>query len=47
MCNEINRDVITVEDCIDMAEKKNMYAVINDGKVIDFVEEGDLSHATI
>lgn len=41
MSNEINRDVITIEDCIDMAEKKNLYAVINDGKVIDFVEESE------
>lgn len=29
---------ITVQDCIDMFEKKQ-YVVLNDGKIVDFVEE--------
>lgn len=29
---------VTVQDCIDMYEKKNKCAVINDGKIINFVE---------
>ncbi len=41
MCKEINREAITIEDCIDMAEKKGLYAVISNGKVVDFVKEGD------
>ena len=37
--NEINYEVVTIEDCIDMYEKKNKVTVINDGEVIEFVEE--------
>ncbi len=29
----------TIEDCMDMYEKKNMAVVCNDGQVLCFVEE--------
>lgn len=32
-------EYITIEDCIDMYEKKDMAAVINDGQVIGFIKE--------
>ena len=35
----IELDNVTLEDCIDLYEKKNVTTVINDGKVIDFVKE--------
>ena len=31
---------ITIEDCIDMKEKKNWAVVIADGEAIGFVKEG-------
>ena len=30
---------VTLEDCIDLYEKKNMSAIINDGHIINFVKE--------
>ena len=36
---QVNEKVITVQDCIDMYEKKDMYTVIDDGKVVGFVEK--------
>lgn len=35
----MNKDTITLQDCIDMFEKKDMSVVINDGKVVDFINE--------
>ena len=35
----IELDNVTLEDCLDLYEKKNVETVINDGKVIDFVKE--------
>jgi hypothetical protein len=35
---QVNEKVITVQDCIDMYEKKDMY-VIDGGKVVGFVEK--------
>lgn len=35
----MNMDVITVQDCIDMHEKKGQATVINDGIVLGFEEE--------
>lgn len=35
----MNMDVITVQDCIDMHEKKRQATVINDGIVLGFEEE--------
>lgn len=32
----MNMEAITVQDCIDMYEKKGQAAVINDGEVKDF-----------
>lgn len=37
----MNYDEITIEDCIEMFEKKGMTTVINDGKVVEFVKEDD------
>ena len=30
---------VTLEDCIDLYEKKNMSTIINDGHIINFVKE--------
>lgn len=35
----MNWDRVTVQDCIDMYEKKNKCAVLNDGHVTNFVED--------
>ena len=32
-------DNITIQDCIDMYNMKNMIAIINDGKVVGFKKE--------
>ena len=37
--NIIELDNITLEDCIDLYEKKNMYTIINDGRIINLVKE--------
>lgn len=39
MAREIEQTAITIEDCLDMFEKKSMIAIIDNGKVIDFVKE--------
>lgn len=36
---QVNEKVITVQDCIDMYEKKDKYTVIDGGKVVGFVEK--------
>ena len=36
--NVIELDEGTLEDCIDLYEKKNMSAIINDGHIIKFVK---------
>ena len=35
----MNKDIITIQDCIDMYDKKNQAVILNDGKVIDFIKE--------
>ena len=35
----IELDNVTLEDCIDLYEKKNIYIIINDGHIKDFVKE--------
>ena len=35
----IELDEITLEDCIDLYEKKNVRTVIGGGHIIDFVKE--------
>lgn len=35
----MNLEEITIEDCIDMYEKKGKAVIINDGKVVGFIEE--------
>lgn len=37
--NILELDNITLEDCIDLHDKKNMYTVINDGRIINLVKE--------
>ena len=37
--NIIELDNITLEDCIDLYDKKNMYTIINDGRIINLVKE--------
>lgn len=37
---QVNEKVITVQDCIDMYEKKDVVTVIDGGKVVGFVEKG-------
>mgnify|MGYP001116487623 CR=1 FL=1 len=37
----MNREVITLEDCIDNYEKRGRSVVIEDGKVSYFVEDGN------
>lgn len=34
-------DNVTLEDCLDLYEKKGMYTELNDGRVVNFVKEGD------
>lgn len=36
----IELDNVTIDDCIDLYEKKRTYTIINDGHIIDFVKEG-------
>ena len=35
----IELDNVTLEDCIDLYEKKNIRIVISDGHITDFVKE--------
>ena len=35
----IELDEVTLEDCLDLYEKKNIYTIINDGHITDFVKE--------
>ena len=35
----IELDNITIQECIDMYNMKNMIAIINDGKVVGFKKE--------
>lgn len=37
--NVIELDNVTLEDCIELYEKKNVATVINDGRVINFTKE--------
>ena len=37
----MNYDEVTVQDCIEMAEYKGQRAIIMDGGVTEFVEEGN------
>ena len=37
--NMIELDNVTLEDCIDLYEKKDIATVINNGRVINFVKE--------
>lgn len=37
----MNVNNVTLQDCLDMMEKKGEYAVINDGSLAGFVKEKD------
>ena len=37
--NVIELDEVTLEDCIDLYEKKGIATVINNGKIENFIEE--------
>ena len=37
--NIIELENVTLEDCIDLYEKKGTYTIINDGYIKDFVKE--------
>lgn len=37
----VELDNVTLQDCIDLFEKKNKRTVINDGCIVDFVKEED------
>ena len=36
---EINMELVTLEDCVCLYDKKNITTIIQDGKVVGFVEE--------
>lgn len=35
----LNSEIITIQDCLDMYEKRGMTAVIADGQVVEFIKE--------
>lgn len=35
----MNLEVITIQDCIDMYDKKGQSTIINDGKIVGFYPE--------
>lgn len=37
--NELNLEVVTLEDCMNLYTLKGITTLINDGKLIGFVEE--------
>lgn len=37
----MNPEAVTIQDCIDMSEKRGKSAIINDGKVVGFESEED------
>ena len=37
--NIIELDNVTLQDCCDMYKMRNEYAVINDGRLVNFVKE--------
>lgn len=37
--DKINFEVITIEDCLEMYQKKNKCVILNDGRVLGFQEE--------
>ena len=37
--NELNLNVITLQECVDLHRFKGISTVINDGKIVEFVEE--------
>ncbi len=36
--NVIELDNVTLEDCIDLYEKKNIFTIINDGRITNFLK---------
>lgn len=38
----VNVDVITIEDCIDLCDKKGIGIEINDGRIVGFDSNGEV-----
>lgn len=38
--NRLNHEAITIDDCLDMYQKKGQATVIHNGHVIGFIKEG-------
>lgn len=39
--NVIELDEVTLEDCVDLYEKRKMIIIINDGRIINFMKENE------
>ena len=39
MMEKINSETITIEDCLELKNYKNQAVVINDGKIINIIQE--------
>lgn len=39
MMEKINNEVITIEDCLELKNYKNQAVVINDGKIMNIIQE--------
>ena len=37
----IEMDNVTIKDCLDLLEKKNKRTIINDSRIVNFIEEGE------
>ena len=37
----IELDEVTLEDCMDLYEKKGISTIINDGRIVNFMKESD------
>lgn len=35
----MNKEIISIQDCLDMYEKKGQSVILNDGKVVRFIKE--------
>lgn len=38
---ELNREEITLQDCVDMYEKRDMCTILDGGKIVGFIERED------
>lgn len=35
-------DNVTLEDCVDLYERKNIYTIISDGRIVNLIKEDEL-----